>query len=216
LLHGLGTGPRGWKPQVEAFSPSREVLTPALPLDLGSALATLEVTVGEREQVDLCGLSFGALVGLVYAAQRPDAVRRLVACAGFLRLPRRLRLAQAVLARTVLFASKETLRRQLVAEVPEPYRDEALEDLRSLRKGEVIGLLRRGSRIDLTEAARDIEIPVLVLCGARDKRNLLLSRALAEGLPNAELQLIPDAGHVANLDNPDAFNAVVSAFLDSD
>jgi pimeloyl-ACP methyl ester carboxylesterase len=213
LLHGLGTGPRAWAPQVEAFRPSRDVLTPALPLDLAAALATLEDAVGDREVVDLCGLSFGAVAGLVYAAREPDRVGRLALSAGFVRLPARYRLAQALLARTVLLASKETLRRQLVADVPEPYRNEALEDLRDVRKTEVIALMRRTARLDLRDAAASVTAPALVLCGERDKRNLVLSRGLAQALPNAELRIVPHAGHVANLDNPDAFNAALAEFL---
>jgi pimeloyl-ACP methyl ester carboxylesterase len=58
-----------------------------------------------------------------------------------------------------------------------------------------------------------METPVLVLCGERDERNLPLSRALADALPSGEFQTIPDAGHVANLDNPEAFNAAVAGFL---
>ena len=213
FLHGLGTGPRGWAPQVEAFAHSREVLTPTLPLDFGDALGALEVAIGDRNEVDLCGLSFGALVALLYAGERPGTVRQIVACAGFVRLPLGLRIKQAMVARTILLASRNALRRQLVAEVPEPYRDEALEDLSSLHKGEVIGLLRRGARLDLTPVVEDMETPVLVLCGERDERNLPLSRALADALPSGEFQTIPDAGHVANLDNPEAFNAAVAGFL---
>jgi 3-oxoadipate enol-lactonase len=43
--------------------------------------------------------------------------------------------------------------------------------------------------------------------------NLSLSRSLAERLPNARFETIPNAGHIANLDNPQAFNPAVNAFL---
>ena len=36
--------------------------------------------------------------------------------------------------------------------------------------------------------------------------NLKLSRELAETLPDARFEVVPAAGHVANLDNPAAFN----------
>jgi 3-oxoadipate enol-lactonase len=57
-------------------------------------------------------------------------------------------------------------------------------------------------------------VSVLVLCGERDRVNLALSRRLAEALPDARFETIPDAGHVANLDNPDAFTALLRDFLD--
>ena len=45
-------------------------------------------------------------------------------------------------------------------------------------------------------------MPTLVLCGERDRINVRLSRRLAEILPDARFEVVPDAGHVANLDNP--------------
>src|SRR5207253_9838461 len=68
LLHGLGTGPEAWAPQVEAFSPDRTVLTPALELDRGFTVereaARLWAELGGTGAVDLCGLSLGGLVAL--------------------------------------------------------------------------------------------------------------------------------------------------------
>jgi pimeloyl-ACP methyl ester carboxylesterase len=53
----------------------------------------------------------------------------------------------------------------------------------------------------------------LVLCGERDKANLPLSRALARDAPNATFALVPDAGHVANLDNTAVFSSLLAALL---
>jgi len=39
------------------------------------------------------------------------------------------------------------------------------------------------------------------------------SEELAAGLPDAELHIIPDAGHLANLEQPAAFNACLIGFL---
>lgn len=73
--------------------------------------------------------------------------------------------------------------------------------------------MREGARFDLREQARRLETPTLVLCGERDRVNLPLSRSLASVLPNARLEIVPEAGHVANVDNPRAFNAALDAFL---
>jgi pimeloyl-ACP methyl ester carboxylesterase len=58
-------------------------------------------------------------------------------------------------------------------------------------------------------------MPVLVLVGADDWANQRLSRKLADQIPGAQLELIPGAGHVANLDAPDAFNEALRSFLDA-
>jgi pimeloyl-ACP methyl ester carboxylesterase len=59
-------------------------------------------------------------------------------------------------------------------------------------------------------------MPTRVLCGERDRLNLRLSRRLAEALPQARFEIVPDAGHVANLDNPEAFNRLLREFLELD
>jgi len=66
-LHGIGTGPEAWAPQVDALSSTRRVLTPRVPLDLGRAVEELQAVDAAR--FDLCGLSWGALVALRFASK---------------------------------------------------------------------------------------------------------------------------------------------------
>ena len=67
---------------------------------------------------------------------------------------------------------------------------------------------------DHTDRLAEIDAPTLVVVGDQDivtppER----SQALAAGIPNAQLATIADAGHLANQQRPDAFNAVVADFL---
>jgi pimeloyl-ACP methyl ester carboxylesterase len=73
--------------------------------------------------------------------------------------------------------------------------------------------MREGAHFDVERAARTLVVPTLVLCGSRDRHNLPLSRALADILPNARLELIEGAGHVANLDQPGRFTQALERFL---
>lgn len=57
-------------------------------------------------------------------------------------------------------------------------------------------------------------MPLLAMTGRSDskwRRNC--ARALADLAPRGELALIEKAGHLANLDNPDGFNPIVTNFL---
>ena len=60
----------------------------------------------------------------------------------------------------------------------------------------------------------DISIPTLVLAGVNDEPFLAATDYMAAKIPNAVKAMIPDAGHSANLDNPEAFNRAVGDFLD--
>ncbi|MEM7410612.1 MAG: alpha/beta fold hydrolase [Myxococcota bacterium] len=68
---------------------------------------------------------------------------------------------------------------------------------------------------DLAEAlrAKPLPLPVLLIAGAEDAGSLAASRTLADALPSAELVVVPEAGHVVNLQAPAAFDAAVEAFL---
>lgn len=59
----------------------------------------------------------------------------------------------------------------------------------------------------------EIAVPSLVIVGANDAPFLAASDYMAKKIPGAVKSVIPNAGHVANLDQPAAFNAALDAFL---
>jgi 3-oxoadipate enol-lactonase len=69
--------------------------------------------------------------------------------------------------------------------------------------------------IDVTHRLGEIEIPCLVLVGADDiAMPLAMAQTLDRHLPRSELHVIPDAGHLSNLEQPAAFNAALERFYD--
>jgi pimeloyl-ACP methyl ester carboxylesterase len=61
----------------------------------------------------------------------------------------------------------------------------------------------------------ELRVPTLVLNGQHDlESRRQAGRMLARALPCCEHVVIPDSGHLPNLDNPDAYNAAVRAFLE--
>ena len=65
----------------------------------------------------------------------------------------------------------------------------------------------------LIGALPQIAVPTLVLVGADDRHFLAAADYMAAKIPGAQKIVIPDAGHAANLDQPEAFNRAVTAFL---
>jgi pimeloyl-ACP methyl ester carboxylesterase len=63
-------------------------------------------------------------------------------------------------------------------------------------------------------ALESIAAPALVVSGEFDlKSRLNAAIRLARRLPRSERTVIPDAAHLPNLDNPEAYNRLVSAFI---
>src|SRR6202044_2672961 len=71
----------------------------------------------------------------------------------------------------------------------------------------------RPSLYTLTDELAKVRIPVLVLVGDEDDGCLEPALMLKRTIPTAGLAILPNTGHTANLEEPDAFNRVVDRFL---
>jgi 3-oxoadipate enol-lactonase len=71
-----------------------------------------------------------------------------------------------------------------------------------------------GARDDSTPTLAALRVPTLVLVGEEDTLTPPSeSEAMARAIPGADLAVIPGAGHLANLENPAAYQAALRAFL---
>ncbi len=61
----------------------------------------------------------------------------------------------------------------------------------------------------------EISVPTLVLWGEKDEPFVKPGEYMASKIPGARRVVVAGAGHAANLDRPDAFNAAVESFLNS-
>lgn len=69
--------------------------------------------------------------------------------------------------------------------------------------------------IDVTRQLGDIQEPCLVIVGADDiAMPPAMAQTLKRHLSQSELVVIPDAGHLSNLEQPGAFNAALERFYD--
>jgi 3-oxoadipate enol-lactonase len=73
--------------------------------------------------------------------------------------------------------------------------------------------LEVGAQSDDLPAMAALPFPVLVLVGEQDGSFLGTSISMAEGIPDAELVVIPDAGHSPQVENPSAWIAALTGFL---
>ncbi len=79
----------------------------------------------------------------------------------------------------------------------------------------VAGLIALRDRPDARPGLAAIDVPTLVLVGDEDTLTPpSAAEALVAGIRGAKLVVLPGAGHLSNLETPDAFNAAVLDFLD--
>lgn len=64
------------------------------------------------------------------------------------------------------------------------------------------------------EECTKLRLPVLLIAGEEDAQWLEPSRKLHQLIPGRELQVIPAAGHLAHLEQPERTSQAISSFLD--
>lgn len=195
-----------WEDVVVPLYSSRRLLTPWLPglkptdqrsVPVAEAAAALDtqLMLEGLDKVDLCGVSYGAMVATRLAADFPDRVRRLVLIGGQVRPPRGPLRVQSGMLRMVPSS------RLVDAGLSKPRLLQTLDMIR---------------QVDLSADLPRITAPTLVLVGAKDRSHLQPARELAAGIAGAQLQEVPGAGHQVNADQPKALVEILRTFLDDD
>ncbi|MCY3754905.1 MAG: alpha/beta fold hydrolase [Alphaproteobacteria bacterium] len=222
LSHGFGLTARMWAGQVEALAPANRLILwdlrghgrsdspedPALydpEACVADMVALLDAEGIERAVVG--GLSLGGYLSLAFHLRHPDRVRALMLfdCGpGFRRDEPREAWNERTRKRSGRIAAGDA--RALAELEPGGHRDLA----GVARAARWTMLHHDGSAL---ESLPSVRAPTLVLIGEHDAPFRGAADYMARKIPNAEQVVLPEAGHTANLDNPAAFNAAVSAFL---
>jgi pimeloyl-ACP methyl ester carboxylesterase len=77
-------------------------------------------------------------------------------------------------------------------------------------------MLRAMAEADLREVLPTIRVPTLLLYGQEDARSpLAVAQELHARIPGSTLVVLPEVGHMSNLETPQRFNDAVRDFLGS-
>jgi len=177
------------------------------------SLAELAATMGRAiaelglYKVDLWGTSFGGKVACHLAVQRPDLLRALVLEAPATIRPEGTRPPSGTpeeMAR-MLFAHPERV-------APLPPVDPAIRERTQTLVRRLMGPARDP---DLELRLATLRVPMLVLFGTLDRViPPQMGRLYKQLIPTSHLVLVYDAGHAIATDRPEAFEEVVSDFLE--
>ena len=237
LLHAFPLGLSMWDAQAEALSTTHRVVRFDARGFGGSAVGEGPLTM-ERiaddgallldhlgiEKAVVGGCSMGGYAAFAFVRRHPQRLAGLVlqdtragADAAEAKA-NRATLAAKVLAEGAA-AAAEALLPKLVGETTHRERPDLVSGLRerilaATPQGIANALHGLAARADSRETLPSIAAPTLVLVGAEDVLTPPSEAAtMAAAIPRARLDVIPGAGHLANLENPAAVNAALRAFL---
>lgn len=225
FTHGYAASGDMWRPQRPALEPRYRLVTWDIrghgstesPDDPGlyshaHAVGDMRALLGHLsiERAVVGGLSLGGYLSLQFRLEYPEMVRALVLCctgpgyrsedsrAGWNRMAERS-------AERLEEGGLEALRGG-----PEVQQAEH-RSARGLALAARGILAQRDARV--IDSLPEIEVPTLVIAGSEDERYLGPSEYMAKKIPGARYEVIEGAGHAANIDRPEAFNAVLLDFL---
>ena len=199
LIHGLGQEASSWNPTISFLDHQQNQFCPELTSFLKQAPYTYERLYHHfsaycnpiSAPFHLCGLSLGAVLALHYAIDHPKNVQSLILIAPQFQMPKGLLRFQNILFH---FMPKKAFAST------------------GFSKEAFMHLTQSMMSLKFTDALKCILCPVLILCGEKDNANQKAARQLANHLTNARLEIIPDAGHEANREQPEKLAAVMEQF----
>jgi pimeloyl-ACP methyl ester carboxylesterase len=236
LLHGfVGDGATTWRRQIEALSDEFTVVAWDAPGAGGSSdppesfgmagyadcLAGFVAGLGLERPI-VAGLSFGGALAIEFGRRHPAVPKALVLASAYAgwagSLPTQV--AEQRLRQSLALASV----------TPDEFRATLLPSMFSVGAASAnvaefgvslaafhpagFPAMARACAEDLRDALPHLRSPTLLVYGDRDVRAPLdVARHLHAAIAGSRLAVLPDVGHLCNIEASDEFNAIVRAFL---
>jgi|SRR5262245_40159340 len=230
LLHSSGTSHRMWRLQIEALARKYRVVAPDLPghgatpgpFTFDRTVASVrEVLADVPGPVHLCGISLFVTVALLIYFAEPARIASLILSGGITHPTPMLAMQRAIATLLPERTLASILKGMLAATVDKSVSTESqaelvaegIADFRRVGKRTYLDTLRELAHVDLRPRLTTVAAPTLVLCGQRDKVNVPAAREIAAGIPGAALQIVPDAGHLWNMEYPELFTQTLAEFV---
>lgn len=239
FIHGFMLNNNMWGPQYDDLYDATRIIAPDLPghgysdsyegdYSVGmmaekcrELLAALEI----KPPFVIGGLSMGGYVALEFYRRYKTEVAGLILTAtratpDSAEAQAKREEQMALVKKSGVSALTEQLLPLLVAPETQETMPEMMEALRQMLNatstaGVLGGLQAMRDRPDAQAWLHEIEVPTMVIHGQED---LLIpyreAEQMAEAIPEVEMYLIPAAGHLPNLEQPELFNELLAEFYE--
>jgi pimeloyl-ACP methyl ester carboxylesterase len=235
FVHGGVEDSRAWTPQLDALSDEFTVIawdepgaggSEEVPEEFGlsdyaDCLAGMIRVLG-ASPMSVVGLSWGTTVILEMYRRHPAVVRSMVLADGYAGWRGSLGAEEAdarlAAVRAALAEPDEgfdpTLPGVFAGDPPALFLPLIEAMTADVRRGSMLTALTAMAQADLTDVLPTVQVPTQLIWGALDARApLSVAREFERRIPGASLAVIPDCGHVSNLEAPGPFNELVRGFL---
>jgi len=239
LIHGFPYDHTMWKNQIQSLQADYHIVTFDI-RGLGESLTsdyhlTMEDLVDDLftiikknklEKPILCGLSMGGYIAFRAVERDEDKFKALIILDSKTEADNNV--ARLKRANGINKIKREGLDKYLKETMPLTYAKSTLENSPKLfnkfldkaktfdAKGVTAALFAMLSRTNTTRNLAKIKIPALFLVGESDNLTTPESvKKISDKVENSTFEIVPDAGHMSPLENPDFVNKQIGKFLRS-
>jgi pimeloyl-ACP methyl ester carboxylesterase len=234
FVHAFPLDHSMWEPQAAFFADRYRVIMPDL-LGFGGSqvlpwtiqqmgdelLALLDHLKVER--CTLVGLSIGGYIGLPFAAKHLDRIDKLVLAHTRARADNdteresRSQMVAALQQNGIEILPDRMLPRLLGPNASDELRDRLRRTiLKASANAAIFAVTAMRNRADATSLLPQLACRTLVIAGEGDAILKVEDlRQMAAAIPNSQFVVVPNAGHLSNLEEPELFNRALEGFLKS-
>lgn len=237
LLHAFPLNRSMWMPQVEELSKDFQIITTDF-RGFGESQSTDEPYTMDLLAEDiygllkhltinefiLGGLSMGGYVAFAFYRKYPEMVEGLIladtrAVADNEEGKANRKAVAELVQKEGVDAIAEHMTPKLLGKTTLETKPDLIEQVKQIIstnsvKGIVNAQLGMAQRPDSNPTLKEITCPTLILVGDEDELTPLeMAENLKCNIPNSKLQVIPKAGHLSNMEQPEKFNGALKKFL---
>ncbi len=200
LVHGLGQTEKSWdkiieeldKSNIKAENPNLFELAKNYEINYENIYRTFcDYCNSFKEKINLCGLSLGGILSINYAIEYPEKVNSMILIGTTYKIPKKIFKLQNFIFK---FMPKSTFENM------------------GIKKNDFINLTNSMADLDIKSKVDNIKCKVLILCGEKDNVNMESAKQLNRNIKASKLEIIKNAGHEVNTENPKELARVISKY----
>lgn len=200
LVHGLGQTEKSWdkiieeldKSNIKAENPNLFELAKNYEINYENIYRTFcDYCNSFKEKINLCGLSLGGILSIDYAIEYPEKVNSMILIGTTYKIPKKMFKLQNFIFK---FMPKSTFENM------------------GIKKNDFINLTNSMADLDIKSKVDNIKCKALILCGEKDNVNMESAKQLNRNIKASKLEIIKNAGHEVNTENPKELARVISKY----